>query len=381
MLGGVVQEVAEHLAQPVRVPRDGAELLLAVGVVDGDVLGRQELVVGVDGILQLGLDVHRLHRQGEAAVLNPGELQQLLHHPRQPPGLAGDDGHALAHVPFVPGLAAHDGLGPAGDGGQRGAQFVGDRGDELRLHALRLLDPQGHVVDGVGEVPHLVVELLFHLDAVASPGDPPGDAGDVLHRVHDGADEVDVGDVHQDQNAHRQDHRHQGEDGHLPVHQAHGGDVAHDPHQLPVVQQGGGDRRDPLAGLGQFPLPGGNLLLLPHPVDVPGARHGAGEGQAVGGVDHLPRRVQKLQLQPGAVLEGADVVLGGGEIVLAAGVSTGVGAEVVGGNPRLALHIGEDAAVIVIADDHGEGHHNHQQNHHQDADAVEQPPLADAFDL
>ena len=136
-----------------------------------------------------------------------------------------------------------------------------------------------------------------------------------------------------------------------------------------------------IAGLGQFPLPGGNLLLLPHPVDVPGARHGAGEGQAVGGVDHLPRRVQKLQLQPGAVLEGADIVLGGGEVVLAAGVSTGVGAEVVGGNPRLALHVGEDAAVIVIADDHGEGHHNHQQNHHQDADAVEQPPLADAFDL
>ena len=41
VLGGVVQEIAEDLAQAVGVAGDGGELLFAVGVVDGDALGGQ----------------------------------------------------------------------------------------------------------------------------------------------------------------------------------------------------------------------------------------------------------------------------------------------------------------------------------------------------
>ena len=274
MLGRVVQQVAEDLPQPVGVPWNGGELLLAVGMVHGNPLRGQKLMVGVNRVLQFRLNIHGLHGQGETAVLNPGKLQQFLHHARQAAGLAGDDPHALSDIPLIPGFAAHNGLRPAGDGGQGRAQLVGYRGDKLRLHAFGLFDPQGHVVDGVGEIAHLIVKLFLHLDAITPPGNPPGDAGDVFHRVHNGADKVNVGNIDQNEDTHRQDHRHQSHHQHLAVHQPHGGDIAHDPHQLPIVQQRGGDRGDPLAGLAGDPLPGGHLLVALHLGDVPGPRHG-----------------------------------------------------------------------------------------------------------
>ena len=381
MLGGVVQEIAEDLAQAVGVAGDGGELLFAVGVVDGDALGGQELVVGVDGVLQLSLDIHRFDGEGEAAVFNAGELQQLFYHAGQAPGLAGDDAHALAHVAFVAGLAAHNGLGPAGDGGEGGAQLMGDGGDKLLLHALGLLDAQGHIVDGVGKVADLVVKLLFHLDAVAAPGDAAGDAGDVFHRADDGADEVDVGQIDQDQNANGQNDGNERQDDDLAIDQAHGRDVAQDAHQLAVIQQGRGDGGDALPGLGGDAPPGGDGLGVLELVDVPGAGHGAGNGQAVGGIDDGPLRVQVLQLQAGAVLEGADVILGGGEIVAVGAVVVAAGAaEIVDGGAGLALHVGEDAAVVIVFDDEAKDDDDHRQDHDEEAHAVHEPPLADAPD-
>ena len=61
VLGGVVQQVAEHLPQPLRVPRDGRKLLVAVEVVEFNALPPEELPVGIDRILQFRLDVHGLH--------------------------------------------------------------------------------------------------------------------------------------------------------------------------------------------------------------------------------------------------------------------------------------------------------------------------------
>ena len=57
----VVQQVAEHLPQPLRVSSEGGEGLLRLGVVQFQPFPAEELPVGVHRILQLGHDVQRLH--------------------------------------------------------------------------------------------------------------------------------------------------------------------------------------------------------------------------------------------------------------------------------------------------------------------------------
>ena len=140
MLGRIVQQITEHLAQPLRVSADGEHLLRAVLIGQFDALPAEKLPIGVHRVLQLRLQIQRLHRQGEPAILNAGELQQLLHHVGQPPRLGDDDVHSLPHVLGVLQLAALNGLRPSGDGGQGGTQLMGDGGDELRLCLFRLLD-------------------------------------------------------------------------------------------------------------------------------------------------------------------------------------------------------------------------------------------------
>ena len=56
-------------------------------VAELDALLPEELPVGEDGVLKLRLQVHRLHLQGKAPVLHFGEVQQLLHHGGEAPGL------------------------------------------------------------------------------------------------------------------------------------------------------------------------------------------------------------------------------------------------------------------------------------------------------
>ena len=48
------------------------------------------------------------------------------------------------------------------DAGQRRAYLVGEHGDEVLAHALLLLQPPGHAVEGLGQVAQLV--LGGHVD-------------------------------------------------------------------------------------------------------------------------------------------------------------------------------------------------------------------------
>jgi hypothetical protein len=72
---------------------------------------------------------------------------------------------------------------------------MGDGGNELVFHALRLFDFQGHVVECVGQVSDFVVIALFNLHPIGACGDTLGHVGDAQHGVHDGGDKVEIGEV------------------------------------------------------------------------------------------------------------------------------------------------------------------------------------------
>ena len=62
VLGGVVQHVAKHLLQPLRVAGDGLVVQrLVAGVLQRDAVLPEQLPVGVDRVLQLRLQVGILH--------------------------------------------------------------------------------------------------------------------------------------------------------------------------------------------------------------------------------------------------------------------------------------------------------------------------------
>ena len=102
------------------------------------------------------------------------------------------------------GLVVGDGLGPAGDGGQRRAQLMGDLRDKVgaRLVGLRYL--LGHLVDLVGEPSDLVVPIGLDAAAVAALRDVVGEARQPHERVGHVAPEPE--DHENDVHAH--DHQH-----------------------------------------------------------------------------------------------------------------------------------------------------------------------------
>ena len=238
MLGGVVQHVAEHLLQPLRVAGDGRQVLIPALVVQFDALLPEQLAVGEDGVLKLRLQVHLLHPEGESAVLHLGEFQQLLYHGREPPGLVQNDADAAAHLGGVICGVLQNRLAPAVDGSEGRPQLVGHGGDELGFHLLVLADLEGHIVDVVHQFPQLVRVLVFDLEAIAPGRDPLGRLRHHGHRLHHVVDEQQAGDQHQGHAdaSHRQnDKDHQDN---LPVHQLHGRHQPHDARHPAVEQQG-----------------------------------------------------------------------------------------------------------------------------------------------
>ena len=170
VLGGIVENVQKHLPQALRVAGDEGDLALGGAVSQLQMILAQQLPVGEDRVLQLGLDVQQLDVQLEAPVLDARKLQQLLHETGQPRGLLLDDLDAAAGVVFDRGVK-HQRLAPAGDGGQRRAQLVGDGGDKLRLHLLRAADLLRQGVDGLGELREIRLFRQRQLGSVASGGD------------------------------------------------------------------------------------------------------------------------------------------------------------------------------------------------------------------
>ena len=376
VLGRIVQQIAEHLTQPPWVSGDGDHLLRALGILQSDALLAEELPVGVHRVLQFRFQIQRLHRQGEAAVLNAGELQQLLHHVGQPVGLRHDDVHPFAHVARVLQLTALNRLRPAGDGGERGAQLVGDGRNKLRLGLFRLLDLQRHVIDGVCELSDLVIELLLDLDAVAAVRNEAGRLVDAGQRLHDGTHEIQVREIHHSQNGDPDQGAYTDGQEQLPVHRRHRGDEPDHAHCGPLVDDRGGHGHDPLPCLGVLSRPGLHIAALHGAGDVRRPRHRARGGQAVAGTQQRTVCLDELHLQLLLIRKFCYIVLGC-RPVLPPGVDAEAPGRVRGPGGEVVPH----GPLIVRPQGQGERSHGQQQDQGHHAHAVHQPALPDAPDL
>ena len=129
-LAGVLEEVGQQLVQAVGIGHTARGRV--AGPIEGDgQAGRRRprgrMLDRPAGHLA-GIDVARL--DAEALGLEPGQVEQVAHRALEPPGLGVDDGHAAGDVV---GGAVGQGVGVAADGGERGAQLVGDRQQEVAL--------------------------------------------------------------------------------------------------------------------------------------------------------------------------------------------------------------------------------------------------------
>ena len=78
----------------------------------------------------------------------------------------------------------------ASDRGQRRAQLVRDRHQEVALHHLDLGEPARHLAEALAQVAELAGRVLGHDDGVVPLGDLVGRGRELQHRPHDAAREV-----------------------------------------------------------------------------------------------------------------------------------------------------------------------------------------------
>ena len=253
---------------------------------------------------------------------------------------------------------------------------MGDGGDELRLQLLIFADLQGHVVDVVHQLTHLVGVAVGDLIAVAAAGDLLGGLADGGDGRHDVVDQQQAGD--DDDKDHR---RHDGQDDqhrqqHLAVQIAGGGDKAHDAHHVAVEfqQAGGGD--DLLAGGGVQAAEAADPTGAEGVGDILGAGDAAHQ-QALGGDLHLAvPTVDELQLDGAAVLKAAGVQ--GGIVVIFVIAAHDVGIEIIRTGGGFGLQRAAGVGVVVAAQGDGDQRGDQHQNGDDRQDAADDPAAAQA---
>ena len=165
------------------------------------------------------------------AVLQAGKIQQFLHHIIQAVGLTVDNGNTLAVV-FVIGVTdVGDGFHPAFDAGQRSAQFVADRGDELVFHPFRFCQVLGHLVDGFAQAADLIViRGIRQAGGQIAVGNAIGGGFHLAQRPHNGADKKQAAEHRKPQHHRRHAERNHQRAVPLAVHQRQAGNKAHGRH-------------------------------------------------------------------------------------------------------------------------------------------------------
>ena len=124
-----------------------------------------------------------LHIQGEAAVLHPGELQQLLHHGGQAPGLAEDDEHAPAGLHRVDVVAAERSVSPQPVMAVRGVRSSWDTEETNSACIFSVWAILADISLMVSASSPISSSRCFWIcDAVGPGGNALGCGGDLRHR-------------------------------------------------------------------------------------------------------------------------------------------------------------------------------------------------------
>ena len=374
VFAGVVDDVEEDLLEPVAVGKDHNRLF-RLFILDAHTLLLKHIGVGKHRVVQVATQIKRLGLQPHTAALDAGKVQQLLHHLGKPPGLLFNDGQTLCRQLGIV-QAAFDGVGPAGDGGQRCPQLVGHRGNKIVLGLFHPGKLGGHIVQRAAKLADLVVIVGVQPDAVLSAGDFLGKFVDVQHRPHDGAQEKAVGENNQrHQQCHRQNHP-QIDLPQLSVQHLQGGDAAHrsDQPSAAVIHRCGGGHN---LFLGQLIVAGVGFHLSA--LQCPGNLAGLGGKacrQATGGHHDLARFVQNLDLH----LIGKAEALHQIASVFVKGAVAGaeIAVEVLGCGVGLPLQTGLHRGVEIIGTEHGHQCAHQQQDQNDHAHIVDEPAAADA---
>ena len=165
-LDRVVDQVVEHLLYFPKVRVDHLNIIREgqvkdnVFVVAGPLKGRGR-VLNHPVDVKIGAGQVAPVVQGVEGEHTLGQLVQAL-------GLGDHTGEVFT-VHLRRNGAVQNGLQIPFDGGQGGAEVVGDVGDEVLLVFLHLVQLVGHVIQGVGQITHLIVGV--HGDAVVQvPG-------------------------------------------------------------------------------------------------------------------------------------------------------------------------------------------------------------------
>ena len=146
----------------------------------------------------------------------------------------------LAVIPRV-----KDRFAPTLNGGQRGAQLMGNRGDKLVFHLVGIAEFLRHIIDRLAEVANFVIILLFQPGAEISMGNFAGGLSDLADRNHNRTDKVGTGKQHKEDDGDPGQHCHCDNGIDQSVHPGQGSDQPYRDERFVIDRSDAGNGDDP----------------------------------------------------------------------------------------------------------------------------------------
>ena len=202
---GVVEQVDDQLAQPGPVgPHGQARRRRRRAKLTARPVGTSSATVSSSR----SPDVDVAEPQRRDAGVDPRQLEQVADQVGEAPGLADRRLEVLL-------VGRHDAVGEVlqdgGQAGQRGAQLVGDGGDQGALLLVDRVQLGGHLVERAGQLADLVGRLRADPAAVVAAGHPPRGLGHLAQRRHHpGGEQLGHAECQRDGHRQRQEQRYAG---------------------------------------------------------------------------------------------------------------------------------------------------------------------------
>ena len=302
-------------------------------------------------------------------ALHTGEIQQFFHYAGETAGLLADDLQTAGGQFPIPQFVLQS-LGPSLNGGQRGAQFVGYRGDKLILHPLGGGNLPRHKVDGIAQFADLIVITFFQTGIVFTHRNAAGGLVYRCHRGDNGIDKIPTrqGNKEDDQQHKTQQGQRQKQD--LAVHLREGDDIPQTAgYHTAAVPHQQGQRHHRLTAIAATP---------PHPLSLGGRQRagkigGAGDRRhkTAGGQQHPTGGVQHLQFHLIFVVKIGDDLTA--DLFTKQGVRTPIDLHGALMEPGAALQSVLRALIVIKPQHHRKQQLQSHQKHHDEEKGVTQP--------